>query len=95
METKICIKCGIEKPLNEFYFRKDTQCYRNECKSCMLAKQKEIRIEKNKFRKVKKKISQYPLQKFVVNVILKNLLINLEKIAKVIYLQFVNNVNIN
>ena len=34
MKTKICTKCGIEKPLSEFYFRKDNNKYRNECKKC-------------------------------------------------------------
>lgn len=34
METKICSKCNIEKPLSEFYLRKDTGKYRNVCKSC-------------------------------------------------------------
>ncbi len=63
METKKCIKCGIEKPLNEFYYRKDTQCYRNECKSCMLAKQKEIRNKKNKLRKIEKVNKPIPISK--------------------------------
>lgn len=33
-ETKKCIVCGEEKPLSEFYFRKDNNKYRNDCKSC-------------------------------------------------------------
>ena len=33
-ETKICNKCGIEKPLSEFEFRSDTKKYRNTCKEC-------------------------------------------------------------
>lgn len=33
-ETKRCIICGEEKPLSEFYFRKDNNKYRNDCKSC-------------------------------------------------------------
>lgn len=32
--TKICKKCNIEKDLNEFYFRNDSQKYRPECKRC-------------------------------------------------------------
>lgn len=36
-ETKICTKCGKEKPLSEFYFRKDTQKYRNKCQECRLS----------------------------------------------------------
>lgn len=31
---KKCNKCNIEKPLNEFYFRKDNNRYRNNCKFC-------------------------------------------------------------
>jgi len=34
MKTKICIKCKVEKPLSEFYKRKDGDGYRNECKKC-------------------------------------------------------------
>ena len=34
METKICSKCNIEKPISEFYLRKDTGKYRNVCKGC-------------------------------------------------------------
>ena len=33
-ETKVCIKCNIERPLIDFEFRKDTQKYRNVCKKC-------------------------------------------------------------
>ena len=34
METKICNKCYKLKPLSDFYFRNDTNAYRNDCKSC-------------------------------------------------------------
>lgn len=33
--TKICTKCGIEKSLNEFSFRTDTQNHRRQCKECV------------------------------------------------------------
>jgi hypothetical protein len=37
METKVCIECDIEKPLTEFYKRKDNPSgYRNNCKECKL-----------------------------------------------------------
>jgi len=37
METKICIECGLEKSLSEFYKRTDTPTgYRNNCKECKL-----------------------------------------------------------
>lgn len=31
---KTCTKCGITKPETDFYFRKDNNKYRNECKDC-------------------------------------------------------------
>ncbi len=34
METKICIDCGEQKSLLEYYFRKDTNKYFGRCKSC-------------------------------------------------------------
>ena len=34
--SKICTKCKIEKELSEFYFRKDSNSYRNECKECLI-----------------------------------------------------------
>lgn len=34
VESKVCSKCEVEKGLGKFYFRKDTQKYRNECKVC-------------------------------------------------------------
>lgn len=35
MPSKICSKCGIEKPFDNFYKRKDSKDgYRNDCKDC-------------------------------------------------------------
>lgn len=52
-EIKICIKCNIEKNINEFSFRKDTNKYRNECKDCIRKQHKEYwNIEENKIRKL-------------------------------------------
>jgi hypothetical protein len=34
METKICIKCNIEKEITHFHFRKDTGKHRNNCIEC-------------------------------------------------------------
>ena len=31
---KTCNKCNTEKELTEFYYRKDTNSYRKECKEC-------------------------------------------------------------
>ena len=39
-DLKICITCNVEKPYNEFYFRKDSGKYRNECKSCVKKRSK-------------------------------------------------------
>ncbi len=33
-ETKTCNVCNTEKPLSEFYFRKENNCYRPNCKKC-------------------------------------------------------------
>lgn len=38
--TKVCTKCGTEKPLSDFYFRKDNQKYREECAECFQKKGK-------------------------------------------------------
>jgi hypothetical protein len=40
METKICVKCKIEKEISNFYFRKDTGNYRNNCSECFRKKSK-------------------------------------------------------
>ena len=50
METKVCTKCGEEKPLSLFRFRKDRNTYRNECNECLSAymgKYKKERKEAN------------------------------------------------
>lgn len=31
----ICIKCGLDKNVEDFYFRKDTLKYRKDCKKCV------------------------------------------------------------
>ena len=45
METMICNKCNKEKPLSEFYFRRDTGKYRKYCKSCKKTPKKETENE--------------------------------------------------
>ncbi len=48
METKICTKCGVEKPIEEFHWRNKTQgTRRSECKECH-NKQVKQRYEENK-----------------------------------------------
>jgi len=45
---KICPKCGIEKPISEFYLRnKNSKCVASWCKSCM-NKDNRIYYNKNK-----------------------------------------------
>lgn len=34
MSVQICVKCGIEKEVIDFYYRKDSDTYRKECKEC-------------------------------------------------------------
>ena len=46
METKTCKKCNIEKQLNMFPFRKETNNYRNDCKLCMNDRDKQLKINK-------------------------------------------------
>lgn len=60
METKVCNKCGIEKPIEDFQFRKDTNSYRHACKKC-INKQKKILYDKKheeerRLRQLKKQI---------------------------------------
>lgn len=41
METKICSKCNIEKPIDEFAFRNKLKNIRRaECKECIAARQR-------------------------------------------------------
>lgn len=41
METKICSKCHIEKPIDDFAFRnKSKNTRRAECKECIAARQR-------------------------------------------------------
>ena len=35
-QYKECTKCFLDRPLSEFYFRKDSNSYRNECKECVI-----------------------------------------------------------
>ena len=61
---KICLKCNLSKQLTDFYFRKDLNTYRNECKDCIKAAKalreskpgvKELRAIKEKERRIKYK----------------------------------------
>ncbi len=39
IETQVCTKCGLEKSMAGYYFRKDTQKYHKNCKECIKKKQ--------------------------------------------------------
>lgn len=41
METKKCILCNQTKDISNFYYRKDIQKYRNQCKDCLNKRIKE------------------------------------------------------
>ena len=53
METKICSKCGIEKPLSEYhkngFDRNGNQKFRGYCKTCANKREMERYWEKRKF----------------------------------------------
>lgn len=40
MSTKLCRLCHTKKPLSEYYYRKDSQSHRAECKECLIEKQR-------------------------------------------------------
>jgi len=52
---KICTKCNVEKPFEEFHFRKDQNRHRTDCKECNRKRDKEynIKIGKNSFKNLK------------------------------------------
>lgn len=45
MKIKKCNKCGIEKLITEFYFRKENGKYRDQCKECIIKQRKKYRDE--------------------------------------------------
>jgi hypothetical protein len=61
MASKKCRVCGEEKSLDDFYYRKDSGEYRNECKKCIIIKNNQHsskNYEKNK-EKIKKQSDGY------------------------------------
>lgn len=38
--SKTCRCCQAEKPLSDFYYRKETNTYRTECKDCVIERQR-------------------------------------------------------
>ncbi len=45
--SKICNKCKIEKPIEDYYFKKDRNNYRSICKVCHNKQQNDTRIDRN------------------------------------------------
>jgi hypothetical protein len=37
---RVCRCCQVEKPLSDFYFRKENDTYRTECKECVIERQR-------------------------------------------------------
>lgn len=56
MKTKICNKCKLEKTLDNFTFRKDTNNYRSVCHEC---RRKEYRENKSVNNTTKKRAIEY------------------------------------
>lgn len=49
MKTKKCTMCNIKRPLSDFYYRKDSKKYRNQCVYCLnRRKRKKLFIDFNK-----------------------------------------------
>ena len=69
MKNKICIKCGIEKSLDNFTLRKDTGKYRGVCHEC---RRKEYRENKevNKQTKERAKEKNIPFNIDVSDIII-------------------------
>ena len=57
METKVCIKCGKEKNINEYHFRdKKKGTYRNICKECVKLYTKQYNDSTKEIRSKKRKV---------------------------------------
>jgi len=77
MNTKICNQCKVEKPLFEFYFRKDRQQYRTICEKCINEYQKQYK-QQNKdslkkwyndyYEKNTEKIREYSKTRYLKNI---------------------------
>lgn len=63
METKVCSKCGIEKPISEFPMHKSKgkkTVVRGTCKPCTWARQRELRaIKKQKKEKADGRVEKF------------------------------------
>ena len=59
---KTCTKCGVQKPLEGFYYRKDLKTYRKECKECILKKRKAYQ-KQNKIKIKQRKAEHYKINR--------------------------------
>jgi hypothetical protein len=62
MESKICIKCGLEKEISNFYFRKDSGNYRNNCSECSRKKSKNWYETNRTTEEYKKYMQEYAIK---------------------------------
>lgn len=51
-EKKICNLCKEEKSLSDFYFRKESNNYRSECKKCVFERNKKNILNRKDFIKI-------------------------------------------
>ena len=70
--TRICSKCGVEKPFSEYEYRKDRNNYRGVCKKCCSTtnsewykKNKDVLLERNRSRntELKRKWREDPVNR--------------------------------
>ena len=63
---RVCFKCKIEKKLSEFYYRKDSNKYRNICKKCT---KKRFKVNSKKhYVKNKLKLDEEHKQYYINNI---------------------------
>ncbi len=82
MKIKKCSKCGEEKELSEFYFRKDSNSYRNDCIECIQLNRKKYYLDHKK--QIVLKIENYQKENkdYIKQKCKNNYLINRDKIIK-------------
>ena len=57
MYTKICIKCGVEKSVSEYEYRKEKNSYRSVCKECRNeARRKSYQLNINEINKKRREL---------------------------------------
>lgn len=72
MEKIICKKCGVSKEANNdnFYWRKDSNKWRSECKECILIRRQNYfnnnKEKISKYRKVYRKNNSYKIKNYMI-----------------------------